>query len=111
MVIQESPACAPSSDQELEQEPVVVDRHPPFPVVIGPIERVAAGPGAAGDAIESHCAPFTAKTANMPGYAWGRQADDHDGTAIAGTMPPVHPWQDSTVIPAERIPCYPGNRY
>jgi len=42
---------------------------------------------------------FTAKTANMIGLL------------IAGTMPPTFPWQDGTSIPAERIPCHPGNRY
>src|SRR3972149_3983728 len=40
--------------QELEQKPVVVDRHPPFPVVVGPIERFAADPTAAAGVFGFH---------------------------------------------------------
>jgi hypothetical protein len=59
---------------------------------------------------------FTGKTDNTPGgiehgYTWWQAGNDHDGTAITGTMPSTFPWQGGTSIPAERIPCRPGNRY
>ena len=37
----------PFEDQELEEHPVIVHRNAPFPVVIGDVEGIVAGPGAA----------------------------------------------------------------
>lgn len=50
------PGLGTFQDQKLEQEPVVVDWHAPFPVVIVQIKRLAADPGATDRShVVSHC--------------------------------------------------------
>src|SRR5690606_29389739 len=52
-------------DEELKQEPVVEDRHAPFPVVVGDVVGVAGDPGAALHA-QAPCDPSGRPGARLP---------------------------------------------
>jgi TolB-like protein len=76
------PGLGTFQDQEFEQEPVVVDRHAPFLVMVGLVEWIAAGPGAA----VTRCSAIH-RFLPVPGGSTPRPADYYATSGAWGEFP------------------------